>query len=112
MIDGGLQPQVNDVFALLGTHNGQYAAACSLDFSKPPYYYDTFALRDADGKEPIMLTWPYFSASASRNALVQLDPVPVKSCWNGMGMSNIISIARRPSTDCSSCHARRALLIH
>lgn len=68
---------------LLGTHDGQYAAACSLDFSKPPSFYDTFALRDAEGNEPLMQTWPYFRSRASRRAVKLGVPVPVSSCWNG-----------------------------
>ncbi|KAL4890322.1 cryptococcal mannosyltransferase 1-domain-containing protein [Aspergillus ambiguus] len=75
---------VDDVFTLLETNNGHYDAACSLDFTNPPRYYDTFALRDTDGKEPIMQTWPYFASSVSRRALERMDPVPVRSCWNGM----------------------------
>jgi len=70
---------------LLDTRGGLYAAACSLDFSKPPKFYDTFALRDAEGNEPLMQTWPYFRSRASRNAVRQGMPVPVTSCWNGAG---------------------------
>ncbi|PWY93397.1 hypothetical protein BO94DRAFT_341677 [Aspergillus sclerotioniger CBS 115572] len=75
---------VDDVTTLLNTNDGIYAAACSLDFSKPPLYYDTFALRDSNGDEQVMQKWPYFRSAASRNALLALSPVPVKSCWNGM----------------------------
>ncbi|KAK4099076.1 glycosyltransferase family 69 protein [Parathielavia hyrcaniae] len=75
---------VPDILALLDTNNGQYAAACSLDFSKPPYFYDTFALRDSHGHEHASLTWPYFRASRSRKAMVHARPVPVSSCWNGI----------------------------
>ncbi|KAK3935067.1 cryptococcal mannosyltransferase 1-domain-containing protein [Diplogelasinospora grovesii] len=75
---------VKDVFALLNTNNGHYAAACSLDFSKPPLYYDTFALRDSDGHEHATQTWPYFRSSQSRDAMIRSIPVPVSSCWNGI----------------------------
>ena len=71
---------------LLDTHGGEYAAACSLDFSKPPEFYDTFALRDSKGHEAVMQTWPYFRTYASRYAAQRSLPVPVTSCWNGMGM--------------------------
>lgn len=74
----------DDVMTLLSTNNGEYAAACSLDFSKPPNYYDTFALRDSEGHESLMQTWPFFRSSASRAAMKALAPVPVASCWNGM----------------------------
>ena len=39
----GLYVQTNDLVNLLETHN-DYASVCSLDFSHPPLYYDTFAL--------------------------------------------------------------------
>ncbi|KAI9932282.1 hypothetical protein ASPWEDRAFT_27448 [Aspergillus wentii DTO 134E9] len=75
---------VDDVIALLNTNQGRYAAACSMDFSKPPLYYDTFALRDSNGDAHVMQKWPYFRSTASRHALFTMAPVPVKSCWNGM----------------------------
>lgn len=75
---------VEDVTTLLATRKGDYAAACSLDFSKPPIYYDTFALRDSKGMKTAMLTWPYFYAGQSRNALFAEVPIPVQSCWNGI----------------------------
>ncbi|KAM0446666.1 hypothetical protein ACHAO4_009338 [Trichoderma viride] len=76
---------VEDVLTLMDTNGGNYAAACSMDFSKPPLYYDTFALRDIEGYAHVMQTWPYFRSRTSRNALVNhLDAVPVKSCWNGI----------------------------
>ncbi|OAA73349.1 polysaccharide export protein [Cordyceps fumosorosea ARSEF 2679] len=75
----------DDVITLMDTNDGAYGAACSLDFSKPPLYYDTFALRDAEGSAHIMQTWPYFKARASRSPLVNNhDAVPVTSCWNGI----------------------------
>ncbi|KAJ5562404.1 hypothetical protein N7535_003145 [Penicillium sp. DV-2018c] len=77
-----------DVFELLETNDGQFGAACSLDFSKPPDFYDTFALRDSEGHEPIMQTWPYFKSAVSRHALKSFAPVSVKSCWNGMGKTS------------------------
>ncbi|KAK6226812.1 hypothetical protein QIS74_00367 [Colletotrichum tabaci] len=74
-----------DVLALLDTNNGLYAAACSLDFSHPPSYYDTFALRDSDGQAHLMQTWPYFRSRRSREAMTAYsDAVPVRSCWNGI----------------------------
>ncbi|KAJ8105383.1 hypothetical protein OPT61_g10212 [Boeremia exigua] len=76
--------KTEDVFRLLDTNGGDYAAACSLDFSKPPNIYDTFALRDSDGHELLMQKWPYFRARQSRRALLANRPVPVSSCWNGM----------------------------
>lgn len=78
--------QTDDIVTLMDTNDGAYGAACSLDFSKPPLYYDTFALRDAEGSAHIMQTWPYFKARGSRSPLVNnQDAVPVTSCWNGIG---------------------------
>lgn len=77
--------QNDDVFQLLGTNSGDYAAACALDFSHPPAFCDTFALRDAERHEILMQTWPYFRAKRSRNAMLANLPIPVASCWNGMG---------------------------
>ncbi|KAF1988232.1 glycosyltransferase family 69 protein [Aulographum hederae CBS 113979] len=73
-----------DVLTLLQTRDGEYAAACSLDFAKPPLYYDTFALRDSGGTKPVTQKWPYFNSYSSRHALVSNKPIPVRSCWNGM----------------------------
>jgi len=73
-----------DVLTLLNTNGGTYAAACALDFSIPPRYYDTFALRDSDGHGHLMQTWPFFRSSVSRDATKSFSPVPVASCWNGM----------------------------
>lgn len=73
-----------DVRNLFATRGGEYAAACSLDFSKPYRFYDTFALRDAEGHDELMLTWPYFRSKKSRQALKASLPVPVQSCWNGI----------------------------
>ena len=69
---------------LLATRDGDYSAACSLDFAKPPHYYDTFALRDNDGHEAVTSTFPYFRSKVSRTAMISGHPVPVQSCWNGI----------------------------
>ena len=75
---------VEDVLILLGARGGEYAAVCSMDYSKPPAYYDTFALRDNNGHEAASSTFPYFRSEASRDAILRGHPVPVQSCWNGM----------------------------
>jgi hypothetical protein len=79
--------QIEDVTTLLTTNQNSYAAACALDFSRPvspQIYYDTFALRDALGLKTATLTYPYFASSASLSALWANNPIPVKSCWNGI----------------------------
>jgi hypothetical protein len=70
--------------ALLSTRNGSYSAVCSLDFFESTKFYDTFALRDASGRPAASLSYPFFAAGPSRDALLRRDPVPVRSCWNGM----------------------------
>lgn len=76
--------QLDDIKTLLATNNGEYTAACSLDFKYPPYFYDTFALRDSAGHEAMQRTWPFFRAGPSRKAMAAHLPVPVSSCWNGI----------------------------
>ncbi|KAK4161067.1 glycosyltransferase [Cladorrhinum sp. PSN259] len=77
--------RIPDILTLLTTNSGHYAAACSLDFSKPPSFYDTFALRDSAGHEHATQTWPYFRSSRSRKAMLShSSAVPVSSCWNGI----------------------------
>ncbi|KAJ1707907.1 hypothetical protein AFCA_009020 [Aspergillus flavus] len=75
---------VDDVISLLNTNDGVYAAACSLNFSKPPRYCDTFAVRDSNGDETLMQECPYFRSATSRDALLAMSPAPVKSRWNGI----------------------------
>ncbi|KAL2193643.1 glycosyltransferase family 69 protein [Corynascus similis CBS 632.67] len=113
---------VTDILNLLKTNNGRYAAACSLDFSKPPKFYDTFALRDAQGHEHASQTWPYFRASRSRKAMINAQPVPVSSCWNGIvampastftgirglkfrGISDDLAMSHLEASECCLIHA-------
>lgn len=78
--------KVEDVLTLLDTNEGMYAAACSLDFAKAPVFYDTSALRDPEECEHVTQTWPFVRSQESRKAMKMMDPVPVKSCWNGKAM--------------------------
>lgn len=78
-----LQPE--DVMDLLRTRQGNYSAACAMDFQKHNKFYDTFALRDSRGREAASQRFPFFGKGTSRNAFLEQKPVPVKSCWNGMG---------------------------
>lgn len=114
--------QPKDVLALLDTNHGEYAAACSIDFSKWPYYYDTFALRDSNGHETASQRWPYFRSWTSRHATEQFRPVPVASCWNGMvampvepflgedplrfrGISDSLAASHLEGSECCLIHA-------
>jgi hypothetical protein len=82
---------------LLATREGNYTAACAVDFAKPPQFYDTFALRDISGEKPVTGTWPYFLAAESRNAMKSSYPVPVKSCWNGIVVFQADGFYKDPS---------------
>lgn len=75
-----------DVLTLINTRNGDYAAACSLDFKKRRSLYDSFALVDSDGRPVFSDRFPFFTSRRSRNAMVAGDAVPVQSCWNGIAV--------------------------
>lgn len=69
---------------LLATNNGEYTAACALDFEYPPFFYDSFATRDIDGNPALLPSWPYFLAQKSYGAILSNSPAPVRSCWNSL----------------------------
>ena len=73
-----------DVVTLFNTRDGDYAAACAMDYKLPPHYYDTFALRDDTGLKTISSYWPWFQSPSSREAALANSPIPVVSCWNGI----------------------------
>lgn len=114
-----------DVRNLLSTRNGEYAAACSLDFKTPPEFYDTFALRDSEGQDYLMQTWPFFRSRASRRAMKANTAVPVASCWNGIvamdaapfydnhlafrGIPDSLSLRHLEGSECCLIHADNPL---
>lgn len=55
-----------------------------MDFKYAAQYYDTFALRDDEGQKTTSNFWPWFLSPTSRHSARRLEPVRVKSCWNGM----------------------------
>ncbi|UJR38466.1 hypothetical protein I4U23_031134 [Adineta vaga] len=72
-----------DAVRLLQTNDGDYAAACALDFINPIKFYDTFATRDAAGYSMGLPLYPYFSPGQSQLQIRQRDSlVHVKSCWS------------------------------
>lgn len=83
---------VQNVKRLLNIREGNYAAACALDFAKSPNFYDILALRDLDGHDALVQTWPFFRSRGSRRALKANQPTPVQSCWNGIGTPYFISV--------------------
>ncbi|KAI4237821.1 MAG: hypothetical protein L6R40_005846 [Gallowayella cf. fulva] len=91
----------SDLWTLLNTQDGKYAAACALDFLNPPWnhveaqvrghhppgMYDDFATRDSAGNVLGSHLFPYFSSALSKKAVISGHDVPVQSCWNGLGIA-------------------------
>ncbi|RYP53294.1 hypothetical protein DL768_001651 [Monosporascus sp. mg162] len=73
-----------DIVTLFNTRNGDYAAACAMDYKSPPLYYDTFALRDDIGLKTASPHWPWFQSPSSRASALRNEPIQVTSCWNGV----------------------------
>lgn len=111
-----------DVRNLLSTRDGGYAAACSLDFKHGSSFYDTFALRDAEGHDQLTQRWPFFRARTSRQAIKASLPVPVTSCWNGIvamdaapfygsnplafrGIADSLALSHLEGSECCLIHA-------
>jgi Cryptococcal mannosyltransferase 1 len=66
----------------------EYRAACSMDFSNPFKFYDTFASRDLEGYSMGLPIYPWFSSAGKsqsrQDVFDQKDAVRVRSCWGGM----------------------------
>ena len=74
-----------DAFRLLRTNDGDYAAACALDFISPIKFYDTLATRDFNGYSMGLPLYPFFSPGESQSEIRRRHGlVHVKSCWSGM----------------------------
>jgi hypothetical protein len=73
---------------LFSTNGGDYRAACAVDFTRGPLFYDTFATRDYDGYRIDQPLYPWFapagSAISREDVQAQKDAVRVRSCWGGM----------------------------
>ena len=73
---------------LFSTNQGDYRAACAVDFIHGPLFYDSFATRDFDGYGLGRPLYPWFApvgSVISRNDVRrQTDAVRVRSCWGGM----------------------------
>lgn len=48
--------------------------------------YDDFSTRDSNGDLLGSHPYPHFSSRRSKKAILSGDAIPVKSCWNGVGM--------------------------
>lgn len=73
---------------LFSTNEGDYRAACAVDFTHGPLFYDTFATRDYDGYRTGHPVYPWFAhigSAVSRDRVrQQTDTVRIRSCWGGM----------------------------
>lgn len=76
--------QTSDMLTLLATHDGDYAAACALDFQDDPVYHDTFTVRDSMGDPMVSTVFPYLRSAESRQGMLRGQATKVRSCWNGM----------------------------
>lgn len=70
-----------DVIKLLSTNNEDYDAVCGLDFNI--YFYDTWVSYDLNGN-CLRHGYPYFFNSEAQEQVINLKPVRVFSCWNGL----------------------------
>ena len=93
---------------LFSTNEGDYRAACAVDFTHGPIFYDSFATRDFDGYGIGQPLYPWFSpagSAISRNDVRrQTDAVRVRSCWGGMAAfdANLFRSTPQSESRCSS----------
>lgn len=80
-IEEGVAFRPQDITALLNTHNGDFAAACTMPVSDSP---DILALRDNQRHRPASTSWPWFYSPTSRSATLKWSSIPVFSCWGGI----------------------------
>ncbi|KPI34956.1 uncharacterized protein AB675_3854 [Cyphellophora attinorum] len=73
---------------IFATNDGNYRAACAVDFINPFKFYDTFASRDLGGYSMGVPFFPWFSRGGdprTHDDVIQgKDAVRVRSCWGGM----------------------------
>lgn len=80
-IEEGVTFRPQDITALLNTHDGDFAAACTMPVSNSP---DILALRDNQRHRPASTSWPWFYSPKSRSAALEWSSIPVFSCWGGI----------------------------
>jgi hypothetical protein len=78
------------LFSTNADQNGvsSYRAACAVDFGNLIKFYDSFAVRDAQGYPIGVPFYPWFvstgAAISRKDVLAQKDAVRVRSCWGGI----------------------------
>lgn len=70
------------VITLLKTRDGDWDMVCGLDFDGWGLY-DAWVIRDAAGRLVSSL-WPYLLDEDGKRAVINEEPAPVFSCWNGI----------------------------
>ncbi|OAA67387.1 Mannosyltransferase 1, CMT1 [Cordyceps fumosorosea ARSEF 2679] len=65
-----------------------YLSACAMDFDSPGIFYDSYALRDAEGYGTGSQEYPIFTTAGNaisrHDMLGETDAVRVSTCWSGM----------------------------
>ncbi|KAL8987443.1 MAG: hypothetical protein Q9177_003348 [Variospora cf. flavescens] len=102
-----------DVMTLLNTRDGQYAAACALDFLNPPWnrvdaktrglhppgMYDDFATRDSDSNIIASHLYPYFSSKLS----IAFDAAPFQDPTRPLRFRGIPDSLAQLHVEASEC---------
>ncbi|KAJ7762328.1 cryptococcal mannosyltransferase 1-domain-containing protein [Mycena maculata] len=74
--------EADSVIELLKTKDGEWDMVCGLDLSRWGLY-DAWVVRDRLGNLASSL-WPYFLEDAGMQAVMEEEPAPVFTCWNGI----------------------------
>ncbi|KAJ7622878.1 cryptococcal mannosyltransferase 1-domain-containing protein [Mycena rosella] len=74
--------KAESVVELLKTNNGEWDMVCGLDVGRWGLY-DVWVVRDRLGRLVSSL-WPYFLEDAGIQAVMEDEPAPVFTCWNGI----------------------------
>jgi hypothetical protein len=74
-----------------------------MDYKQPYLFYDTFAMRDLNGRRTIAVLYPFFPEGETRKQLLAgQTQAEAKSCWNGMGMLHIYDSSHNSLFECRS----------
>ncbi|KAJ6601178.1 cryptococcal mannosyltransferase 1-domain-containing protein [Mycena vulgaris] len=74
--------EAESVVELLKTKDGEWDMVCGLDLARWGLY-DAWVVRDRLGRLASSL-WPYFLEDAGMQAVMEDEPAPVFTCWNGI----------------------------
>ncbi|KAF7330151.1 hypothetical protein MSAN_02465100 [Mycena sanguinolenta] len=74
--------EADSIVELLKTKDGEWDMVCGLDLMRWGLY-DAWVVRDRLGRLVSSL-WPYFLEDAGMQAVMEEEPAPVLTCWNGI----------------------------